>query len=100
MTGWARCNFDGKPVHPDDAAKARDFGAFLTARKAGARDLQWRELIEGEPPCTYWRNWYCPLPPLRSAWRQVSAGWGEPGPDGIPVWCVYAIALPPVDVPG
>jgi hypothetical protein len=94
MTGWARCNFDGRPLSPEDAAVMRDFAATLRARKDD-RAVQWRELVEGEPPGTYWREWHCPQPLIRQSWRPVHAQWGPPGEDGIPVWQVFEIELAP-----
>jgi hypothetical protein len=89
---WARCNFDGRPASPGDAAVMRDFTATLAARKDDPT-VQWRELIEGEPPCTYWRQWHCAGPLAGETWRPVHAQWGEPGPDGIPVWQVFRIGI-------
>ena len=98
MTDWARCNFDGRPASPGDQRAIGDFAAFLSARKAGDRALQWLELAQAENGGPYWRAWYCRQPPLRRAWRVAPGGeeWSGPGPDGLWTRAIYAIELAPV----
>jgi hypothetical protein len=95
---WARCNFDGRPLHPGDARIARDFALWLEARKVN-RDLQWRELVQ-HPEGSYYRDWYCPMPPLRRAWRIAPGGdeWIGPGPDGLWTQSIREIELAPADL--
>jgi hypothetical protein len=96
MTNWARCNFDGRPVSPGDQKVISDYAAFLSARKAGDRALQWLELAQAENGGPYWRAWYCRQPPLRRAWRVTDYEWAGPGPDGLWTQRIRAIELAPI----
>lgn len=93
--GWARCNFDGRPLSPGDMRKAADFRAYLAARKDHP-GLQWLELADADGEAgPYWRAWYCQVPPLSCAWRVVSGReeWAGPGPDGLQTRHIYEIEL-------
>jgi len=55
---YARCVFDGKPLHPEDARVIGAFRATLAARAGGAKPgLRWREQMDG-----YDLEWYCEPP--------------------------------------
>jgi len=42
---WARCNFDGKPVHPDDAELIATFREWLALPKEERYAPEWHEFL-------------------------------------------------------
>jgi hypothetical protein len=93
MTGFARCNLDGRPLSPADERAILDFGVTLLLRQAD-KDLQWCELVSARgQDGPYWRKWYCPQPGIRQVWRAVRQEWAEPGEDGLPVRRIYEIEI-------
>jgi len=82
---YARCNFDGRPVHPEDAKVIDAFRATLAAREGGARPgLRWREQMDG-----YVLEWYCEPPRPSHRFRVNREEWDTE--NGQPVRRVYEI---------
>jgi hypothetical protein len=53
VIGYARCNFDGRPLHPDDAKIIETFRAWLAMDETDRRlaielDPEWQRFIFGE----------------------------------------------------
>lgn len=118
---WARCNFDGQPVHPDDQAVLDRFRRWLAMTKdeqkhAARDDPDWQEflgitratLLRAGPVLRqesgtagehgpYWLEWYCYPPPIRTSWRVLPGGeeWAEPGENGRAVRRIFTIELAP-----
>lgn len=92
--GWARCNLDGRTLSPGDQRALADFAETLRASKADPA-VRWAELVEGEPPGTFWRVWHCspPASPGQDQ-RDFRGQWDQPAPDGIPVWRIDEIQVP------
>lgn len=42
---WARCNFDGKPLHPDDQEIVDTFREWLALPAERRRDPEWHEFL-------------------------------------------------------
>lgn len=83
---YARCNFDGRPMHPEDARVVEAFTETLRARAGGARPgLRWRERRQD----AYWQEWYCEPPQPRDLFRVTHEEWAEE--NGQPVRRIYAI---------
>jgi hypothetical protein len=63
----------------------------------GGQVIYWRERVDGADlgPGSYWREWYCPVPPPHRPWRVLPGceEWDPPGEDGLPVRRIYAIEL-------
>jgi hypothetical protein len=115
MTRWARCNFDGQPMSPGDAAIISRFADWLAmppAERASAarNDPDWQEFLgitresllragprpervlrerrdDGYGP--YWQEWYCEPPGPGQHYRVSSQEWGFV--DREPVRRIYAI---------
>ena len=46
MTGkWARCNRDGRPIHPGDQAVLDQFREWLACTDEEKRDPRWHEFL-------------------------------------------------------
>lgn len=46
---WARCNFDGKPLHPDDQETLDTFREWLALPAERRLDPEWHEFLGIEP---------------------------------------------------
>src|SRR5580692_5955539 len=91
---YARCNLDGRPVSPGDRRAIADFAETLRAVKTDPT-VRWCELVEGEPPGTFWRYWHCPPPVVpEQDQRDLRGQWDKPAPDGIPVWRIDEARAP------
>ena len=50
MTGkWARCNLDGRPIHPGDQAVLDQFREWLACTDEERRDPRWHEFLGIKP---------------------------------------------------
>jgi hypothetical protein len=67
--GYARCNLDGRPVHPGDAKIITDYAATLVHLRTKP-GLHWREKQDG-----YWQEWYCSPPLPGQLYRVVHEEW-------------------------
>lgn len=89
---YARCNFDGRPLSPGDAAVAGNFREFLRVR-AAELGLRWCEQFKGPyGRGPYWVYWFCEPPVPRALWRTVREEWDISG-DGLPVRRIYEIEV-------
>lgn len=49
---YARCNFDGRPIHPEDATMMARFGEWLALPEDERRAPEWHEFLGIDTPKT------------------------------------------------
>ena len=48
-SNWARCNLDGRPIHPGDQAIIDQFREWLACTDEERRDPRWHEFLGIQP---------------------------------------------------